>query len=239
MLDVHQLSFAAQTKHILKDVSFSIPDGAIVAVLGSSGAGKTTLLRCLATLEKPINESIFFNQSPLSAMKPGKIGMVFQAFHLFQHLTIIDNICLAPRCQKTADPLVIRQRGQTYLEQFGILECAQRYPHQLSGGQKQRVAIIRALMMDPSLMLFDEPTSALDPECVNDVADMIKNVQQSNRVIALVTHEIRLARKIASHILFLDHGKIIDFCAKDAFFAQETISERSKQFLSNLAQERQ
>ncbi len=224
-------------KRVLDDISFSVSDGQILAVLGPSGAGKTTLLCCLALLEHPTTGSVNVNSVPINTLSPGKIGIVFQGFNLFPHMTVLENLTLAPLCHKKNSRAELTKQAQDLLEKFGLGEHAHVYPHKLSGGQKQRVAIARALMMDPPVLLFDEPTSALDPELINDVSEIIKTLRIPNRVIVVVTHEVRLARHIADRILFLDKGKVLDNVSRDDFFSQnqEALSKRAQAFLSNLS----
>jgi polar amino acid transport system ATP-binding protein len=235
MLNVKNVSFNVGSESILKDLTFSMKSGTITAILGSSGAGKTTILRCLALLEKPTSGQISYNEELLHAKEPGKIGMVFQAFHLFPHMTVLDNLLLAPLLHNKGDKKTLTETAVVLLEQFGLEKHIYAFPHRLSGGQKQRVAIARALIMEPELLLFDEPTSALDPELVNEVAEIIQTLRSPDRVIALVTHEIRLARKIADQIIFMDYGNISDCCSKEDFFSAEDISDRARRFLSNLS----
>ncbi len=239
MLNVNALSIVINGKSILSDISFEAKDGQVMAVIGSSGAGKTSLLRCLALLDAPTNGAMTFGGAPISEMQAGKVGIVFQGFHLFPHLTVLDNLVLAPLCHKKDTKATLCEKAHALLAQFGLHDHAGSYPHSLSGGQKQRVAIARALMMDPPILLFDEPTSALDPELVNDVAAIIQSLRQPNRVILVVTHEIRLARQVADQILFLDNGCLLDNVTKDVFFEatsadKSVLSPRAFAFLSNL-----
>lgn len=234
MLELNHLTFKAQEKVILDHLSFSLPLGGIATLLGPSGSGKTTLLRCLAQLEKPSKGSIKFQGGNLKDLKGGHIGLVFQNFHLFPHLTVLENLLLSPRCHKQ-DLQKAQKKAEELLEQFFLASKAGSYPHQLSGGQKQRVAIVRALMMDPPLLLFDEPTSALDPEMVNDVAHMMIQLKSPERLIFLVTHEVRLAQKVSNTVLFMDHGRLLDHWVTEEFFALESSkrSERASRFLKN------
>ena len=239
MLNVNALSIHINGKSILSNISFDAKDGQIMAVIGPSGAGKTSLLRCLALLDAPTHGTMTFDGAPLSNLQAGKVGIVFQGFHLFPHLTVLDNLVLAPLCHKKDTKTALREKARVLLAQFGLQNHYDSYPHNLSGGQKQRVAIARALMMDPPILLFDEPTSALDPELVNDVGTIIQSLRQPNRVILVVTHEIRLARQVADQILFLDHGYLLDNVSNDVFFRgtsaeQTALSPRAFSFLSNL-----
>ncbi|MES2253312.1 MAG: ATP-binding cassette domain-containing protein [Pseudomonadota bacterium] len=240
MLNVNALTVTMQrdpSKRILDAVTFDVKDGQILAILGPSGAGKTTLLRCLALLHKQNAGTIIVNDAPIDTLAAGKIGIVFQGFNLFPHLTVLANMLLAPTCHKKDTAVALLDKAHALLAQFGLAEHSQAHPHNLSGGQKQRVAIARALMMDPPVLLFDEPTSALDPELINEVSEIIKALRQPNRVILVVTHEVRLARHVAEHILFLDHGVLLDNVSRDVFFDEsgEGLSPRARTFLSNLS----
>lgn len=240
MLNVNALTVTMQrnpSKHILDNISFAVKDTEILAILGPSGAGKTTLLRCLALLHKQTSGTITFNGTPIDALPAGQIGIVFQSFNLFPHLTILENMLLAPTCHKKNTAEALKEKAHALLSQFGLAAHASAHPHNLSGGQKQRVAIARALMMDPPVLLFDEPTSALDPELINEVSEIIKALRQPNRVILVVTHEVRLARHVADHILFLDHGTLLDNVPRDVFFDESGngLSPRARTFLSNLS----
>ena len=240
MLSVNALTVTMQrvlSKHILDNISFDVKDNEILAILGPSGAGKTTLLRCLALLHKQTSGTITFNGTPIDALPAGQIGIVFQSFNLFPHLTILENMLLAPTCHKKDTAEALKEKAHTLLAQFGLSAHTNAHPHNLSGGQKQRVAIARALMMDPPVLLFDEPTSALDPELINEVSEIIKALRQPNRVILVVTHEVRLARHVADHILFLDHGVLLDNVPRNVFFDESGngLSPRARTFLSNLS----
>lgn len=240
MLNVNALTVTMQrdsAKRILDNINFEVKDGEILAILGPSGAGKTTLLRCLALLYKQTAGTITVNGAPIDTLAAGKIGIVFQSFNLFPHLTVLDNMLLAPTCHKKDTAEALKQKAHEMLTQFGLAAHASAHPYSLSGGQKQRVAIARALMMDPPVLLFDEPTSALDPELINEVSEIIKALRQPNRVILVVTHEVRLARHVADHILFLDNGALLDNVSRDVFFSEsgEGLSERARTFLSNLS----
>ncbi|MDP3371386.1 MAG: ATP-binding cassette domain-containing protein [Candidatus Paracaedibacteraceae bacterium] len=240
MLNVSALTVRMQQnaeRSILDHLSFDVNDGEILAILGPSGAGKTTLLRCLALLHKQTAGRITFNGAPIDTLAPGKVGIVFQGFNLFPHLTVLENLLLAPKCHKKDTSQALNDKAKKLLCQFGLESQIHVYPHSLSGGQKQRVAIARALMMDPPVLLFDEPTSALDPELINEVSDIIKALRQPNRVILVVTHEVRLARHVADQILFMNNGMILDNVTNAVFFNEsgDGLSGRAKIFLSNLS----
>ena len=241
MLSVKNLTKRSGSLTILDKISFQAKAGDITAVMGPSGAGKTTLLRCLAQLDHPDEGTLALNDQNLSVLSHGEIGLVFQAFHLFPHLPVLKNLMIAPLSQHMPWEQV-EKKARDLLSQFSLQHKSEAYCGELSGGQKQRVAIARALMLDPPLLLFDEPTSALDPEMVKDVGEVIRAVKSPKRVIILVTHEIRLARSVADHVLFLDSGKILDNLPAKEFFDKENsdflksgLSERAQRFLENLA----
>lgn len=240
MLNVNALTVRMQLateRCILDNLNFNVKDGEILAVLGPSGAGKTTLLRCLALLHPPTIGTMTFNGVPIDTLPAGKVGIVFQGFNLFPHLTVLENLLLAPKCHKKDTDIALLDKAKALLSQFGLDAQINAHPHSLSGGQKQRVAIARALMMDPPVLLFDEPTSALDPELINEVSDIIKALRQPKRVIVVVTHEVRLARHVADHILFMNNGTILDNVSNSVFFNEsgDQLSNRAKIFLSNLS----
>lgn len=236
MLSVSNLTRVEGQLTILNDVSFKAYKGKITAIIGPSGSGKTTLLRSIAHLDPIQQGSIVLDTTPLFDLPTGTAGLVFQGFHLFPHLTVLENLTFAP-IQKGVPKTDAQEKATELLASLGLQGKEGTYPHKLSGGQKQRVAMARAMMLDPAIMMFDEPTSALDPEMVNDVGDMIKKTLAPHRVVLLVTHEIRLAKKIADHILFLDHGVLLDNVSKDVFFEplpNSVLSDRATAFLKNL-----
>ncbi len=211
--------------------------GHIIAILGASGGGKTTLLRCIAGLEVFDEGDVLLNKKILTKKDKNKVGMVFQNFFLFPHKTVLENLCIAPLCQGFSS-IEVKTRAMKLLKSFGLENKKDSLPFSLSGGQKQRVSIARAMMLDPCLLLFDEPTSALDPEMVNDVALMISKTKNQDRIILLVTHELRLAEKIADQIIFLDQGRVCDDTNTKTFFdlsVHASGSKRSKQFLTSLS----
>ncbi|MBY0461580.1 MAG: amino acid ABC transporter ATP-binding protein [Alphaproteobacteria bacterium] len=236
MLNVNNLVKKAGNGEILKNLSFIAKRGEITAVIGPSGSGKTTLLRCLAQLTPISSGNVQFSGQDLKELSHGEIGLVFQAFHLFPHLTILENLILAPVSQGIPREEAI-QKAHHLLKQFSLSGKEKRFPGEISGGQKQRIAIARALMLDPPLLLFDEPTSALDPEMVKEVGEIICSLQDSKRVIILVTHEVRLAERASNRVLFLDHGVLLDNVESKEFFATNStkLSKRAQRFLSNLS----
>ena len=202
------------TVKALNDCNLDIAQGEVVAIIGPSGSGKSTLLRSLNLLEEPTSGQIFFDGVNLADksvdinLHRQKMGMVFQHFNLFPHKTVLQNITMAPLALKKKSPEEAQKQAMELLERIGLADKANEYPNMLSGGQKQRIAIVRALAMDPEVMLFDEPTSALDPEMIGEVLDVMKNLAESGMTMIVVTHEMRFAREVSSRTIFLDGGHI-------------------------------
>jgi general L-amino acid transport system ATP-binding protein len=224
---------------VLVDIHFTIAPQEVVVIMGPSGSGKSTLIRTLNGLEfcqqgRILIDGLELTQSPrqLDAIRQ-EVGMVFQQFNLFPHLTVLQNITLAPMWVRRWTKQKAEETAIQLLERVGILEQAQKYPSQLSGGQQQRVAIARALAMQPKIMLFDEPTSALDPEMVREVLDAMRSLAESGMTMVIVTHEVGFAREVADRILFMDQGTIVETASPDAFF-QDPQEERSRQFLAQI-----
>ena len=225
--------------HVLKGISTDIAPGEVVSIIGPSGSGKSTFLRCLNRLEEPTGGQIFFKGEDI--MKAGKkislyrqkIGMVFQNFNVFPHLTVLENITLTPVLEKKVPQKDAEKQAEDLLSRVGLLDKRDVYPRQLSGGQKQRLAIVRALAMEPEVMLFDEPTSALDPEMVKEVLNVIENLARSGMTILNVTHEMGFARQVSDRILFIDEGIIQEEGDPESFFSSPT-SPRAKEFLSKV-----
>ena len=236
MLNVNNLVKKAPNGEILKNLSFIAMRGEITAVIGPSGSGKTTLLRCLAQLTPISSGNVQFSGQDLKELSHGEIGLVFQGLHLFPHLTILENLILASVSHGMSKEDAT-EKARQLLKQFSLNGKEKRFPGEISGGQKQRVAIARALMLDPPLILFDEPTSALDPEMVKEVGEIISSLQDSKRVIILVTHEVRLAERVSNRVLFLDHGVLLDNVESKEFFSKDStkLSKRAQRFLSNLS----
>lgn len=224
---------------VLRGIDEHIEQGEVVVVIGPSGSGKSTFLRCLNLLEIPTEGEIYIDDELINAPKVNvnrirqKMGMVFQQFNLFPHLTIMNNITLAPMQIKKMSKQDAVALGTKLLDRVGLLEKADAYPAQLSGGQKQRVAIARALAMEPEIMLFDEPTSALDPEMVGEVLDVMKDLAKDGMTMVVVTHEMGFAREVGSRVLFMDEGVILEQNAPTELFGNPQ-HERTKSFLSKV-----
>ena len=235
MLSVKHLKKSFGKNTVLKDISFEVNAGDIIAIVGPSGSGKSTLLRCLNMIETPSGGKIVFEGINLVDKNTNlplireKIGMVFQQFNLFNHLSVLDNLMLAPVKLKVMGEGSAKRKAMMLLDEIDLKDKALSYPSSLSGGQKQRVAIIRTLMMDPDIILFDEPTSALDPEMVGDVLDLIKKVANENKTMIIVSHEMNFVKSIANRILFLENGKILFDGSNKEFFNNK--NERIKMFL--------
>lgn len=239
MINVQALSKKFGDNLVLSDITTSVQKGEVVAIIGPSGSGKSTFLRCLNLLETPTSGTIEINGKNLTASKKEihkirqQIGMVFQHFHLFPHMTVLENLMYAPVKAKRTNKNEAREIAQQLLKRVGLAQKASAYPNSLSGGQKQRVAIARALAMEPQLMLFDEPTSALDPEMVKEVLEVMKDLAKTGMTMVVVTHEMGFAREVADRVLFLDHGILVEEGHPAAFF-QRPESERARDFLDKV-----
>ncbi|MFA9455758.1 amino acid ABC transporter ATP-binding protein [Halalkalibacter sp. AB-rgal2] len=239
MIKVDDLYKSFQQIEVLKGISTEIERGDVVAVIGPSGSGKSTFLRCLNLLEKPTSGQVWVGEKELTNPKADvriarqQIGMVFQHFHLFPHMTVLENITYAPQNVKGEKKESAVTRAKQLLQDVGLLGKSGEYPSRLSGGQKQRVAIARALAMEPEVMLFDEPTSALDPEMVKEVLNVMKQLAQSGMTMVIVTHEMGFAREVADRVLFLDQGKLVEDTPPKQFFEAPT-SDRAKEFLDKV-----
>ena len=223
----------------LKNITLAVKKGERIVVCGPSGSGKSTLIRCINRLEEHNAGKIVVNGHELTgAVKDidavrSEVGMVFQSFNLFPHLTIVKNLMLAPRLVRNASKSEAYDIAMRYLERVKIPEQADKYPSQLSGGQQQRVAIARALCMNPKIMLFDEPTSALDPEMISEVLDVMTDLAQEGMTMIVVTHEMGFARKVADLVVFMDQGEIVEMNPPEEFF-ENPRNERTKLFLSQI-----
>ena len=225
--------------HVLRNINLSVAAGERIVICGPSGSGKSTLIRCINRLEEHQSGSIVVNGQELTSdirqidAIRADVGMVFQSFNLFPHLTILDNLCLGPVWVKKMPRAEAEKVAMMYLERVRIPEQANKYPGQLSGGQQQRVAIARALCMNPKLMLFDEPTSSLDPEMVKEVLDTITDLASEGMTMICVTHEMGFARQVADRMVFMDEGRIVETGTPDMFFANPQ-NERTRAFLAQI-----
>ena len=223
----------------LNDVSAEIRHGEVVVVVGPSGSGKSTFLRCLNLLEEPTEGQIFFEGTDITDPRTNinthrqKMGMVFQQFNLFPHMTIMDNLILAPTKILKKSPDEAKKYAMELLEKVGLADRADSYPNQLSGGQKQRIAIVRALCMQPDVMLFDEPTSALDPEMVGEVLEVMKDLAKGHMTMVVVTNEMGFAREVGTRVIFMEKGSIIEENEPNEFF-ENPKSSRLKEFLNKV-----
>ncbi|RKP58208.1 amino acid ABC transporter ATP-binding protein [Cohnella endophytica] len=239
MIKVTDLTKAYGKNQVLKGISTHVEKGEVVALIGPSGSGKSTFLRCLNLLETPTSGTISIEGIELTNPKTDasrvrqRIGMVFQHFHLFPHMSVLDNITFAPIEVKGMTTDAARAKALELLARVGLSDKADSYPSRLSGGQKQRVAIARSLAMEPDIMLFDEPTSALDPEMVKEVLNVIRGLADSGMTMLIVTHEMKFAREAADTIYFLDQGILVERAAPDQFFNRPQ-SERAARFLEQV-----
>ena len=240
MIDVKNLNKKFGENHVLKDINEHIEKGEKVVIVGPSGSGKSTFLRCLNLMERPTSGHIIVEGQDITTAKSNevnqirrKMGMVFQHFNLFPHLTIIDNITLAPVKLKLMTKEEARLKAVELLKRVGLEDKANAYPAQLSGGQKQRIAIIRSLAMNPEVMLFDEPTSALDPEKVGEVLDLMKQLAEEGMTMIVVTHEMGFAREVASRVMFMADGHVLEQNTPEEFFKNPQ-NDRLKDFLGKI-----
>ena len=237
MLVVKNMSKSFGKNKVLKEIHATILKHERIVLIGPSGSGKSTFLRCLNRLEKPTSGTITFENTPLTKHNENilrqKIGMVFQSFNLFENLTVLQNITLAPIKTKKLTPDDAYQKAYELLDTINLKEKKDTYPADLSGGQKQRVAIVRALMMNPEILLFDEPTSALDPEMIDEVLNLMKKLAQEGMTMVVVTHEMNFAREFATRVLFMDEGRIVESGTPSEVFDHPQ-TERLKEFLSKI-----
>ena len=239
MIEVKNLCKSFGDLQVLKGISETINDREVVCVIGPSGSGKSTFLRCLNLLEEPSGGEVFLDGKKINDSDVDideireKLGMVFQGFNLFPHMTVLDNLTLAPIKVKGMEKAAAEEKARKLLETVGLADKAEKYPASLSGGQKQRVAIARALAMDPEIMLFDEPTSALDPEMVGEVLNVMKNLAENGMTMVIVTHEMGFAREVADRVLFIDEGNILEQGTPAELFGNPQ-HDRPKNFLSKV-----
>lgn len=239
MIRIHNLTKSFGDNHVLKGISTEIGDGEVVVVIGPSGSGKSTFLRCLNRLEEADGGEIIFegvdvNKKDTNIEKVREdMGMVFQSFNLFPHKTVLENITMAPVLVKGEDKSQAEAKAMKLLKRVGLADKRDAYPNQLSGGQKQRIAIVRALAMNPSVMLFDEPTSALDPEMVGEVLDVMQQLAKDGMTMVVVTHEMGFAREVGDRILFLDEGLLVEEGTPDEVFNHPK-EERTQSFLNKV-----
>lgn len=224
--------------HVLKNVNLTVKEGEKLVVIGPSGSGKSTLIRCMNYLEEPTSGKVTVDEYNLNVKKDlvkvrQYTAMVFQQFNLYPHMTVLENLTLAPIKLQNVSKKEAEESGLKYLEIVGLKEKAESYPSQLSGGQQQRVAIARALNMHPKIMLFDEPTSALDPEMIQEVLDVLVGLSKENITMVVVTHEMGFAKQVADRIVFMDGGQIIEEGAPEDFFSNPK-SDRTKSFLNKV-----
>ncbi|KZE47317.1 peptide ABC transporter ATP-binding protein [Brevibacillus parabrevis] len=239
MIKIENITKSFGQLNVLKGISTEIGKGEVVAIIGPSGSGKSTLLRCMNLLEVPTSGKIAINGQDITDPKANvmairqQIGMVFQHFHLFPHMTVLSNLTYAPMKVKGMAKSEAEQKARELLARVGLADKADVFPSRLSGGQKQRVAIARSLVMEPQIMLFDEPTSALDPEMVKEVLEVMKGLAHTGMTMAIVTHEMRFAEEVSDRILFIDDGRLLEETPPKEFF-QNPKSERAKQFLEKV-----
>ena len=239
MIEVKNLCKSFGDLQVLKGISETINDREVVCVIGPSGSGKSTFLRCLNLLEEPSGGEVFLDGKKINDSDVDideireKLGMVFQGFNLFPHMTVLDNLTLAPIKVKGMEKAAAEEKARKLLETVGLADKAEKCPASLSGGQKQRVAIARALAMDPEIMLFDEPTSALDPEMVGEVLNVMKNLAENGMTMVIVTHEMGFAREVADRVLFIDEGNILEQGTPAELFGNPQ-HDRTKNFLSKV-----
>ena len=237
LLKIEHLRKEFDGQVILKDVSLEIEKGEVIVIVGPSGCGKSTFLRCLNGLEPVQSGKVILDGEEIKQNKKNitdirqKMGMVFQSYDLFPHLTVLDNITIAPVKVQKRKKAEVEKEARELLDRVGLLEKEKSYPRQLSGGQKQRVAIVRALCMHPEIMLFDEVTAALDPEMVREVLDVILDLAKQGRTMIIVTHEMQFAKAVSNRVIFMDQGEIIEEGAPKAFFDHPK-TERAKGFLN-------
>lgn len=237
MIEIKGLKKSFDDLHVLKGIDQNVEEGEVLCIVGPSGSGKSTMLRCINRLEEPTDGEIYIDgeqvtESNVDQMRT-KMGMVFQSFNLFPHKSVIENLTIGPVNVKGEKEADAKEKALKLLERVGLAEKADEYPRNLSGGQQQRVAIARALAMDPEVMLFDEPTSALDPEMVGEVLDVMKDLAKEGMTMVVVTHEMGFAKEVASKVIFMDGGIIVEEGTPDAVLNHPQM-DRTKDFLSKV-----
>ncbi|MFA1822400.1 amino acid ABC transporter ATP-binding protein [Virgibacillus oceani] len=239
MIEINNLKKSFGKLEVLKDINMEVNEQEVVCVIGPSGSGKSTLLRCMNLLEEPTGGDVFIEGDNLTEAKTNinelrqRLGMVFQQFNLFPHMTVMENITLGPKRLKGKSKEEVNELGKGLLEKVGLVDKADVYPDKLSGGQKQRVAMARALAMEPRIMLFDEPTSALDPEMVGEVLQVMKDLAEEGMTMTIVSHEMGFAKEVADRVIFMDEGFIVEQGTPEELFDNPQ-NERTKSFLSKV-----
>ena len=238
MLEVKNLKKSFGNKKVLKGISFNVSKGDVIGIIGPSGCGKSTLLRCLNLLEIPTSGTIIFEDKKMNyyhnlPATRQKIGMVFQSFNLFNNMTVLENIILAPTKLDLLTKEEAAKKANEFLKKINLLDKKDSYPDELSGGEKQRIAIVRALLMEPELMLFDEPTSALDPEMIGEVTDLMREIALGGMTMIVVSHEMNFIKNFTTKVIFMDDGKIIEENTPEELFNNPK-DKRLKEFLSKV-----
>jgi glutamate/aspartate transport system ATP-binding protein len=241
MIEFKRVNKYYGARHVLRDVTMTVSRGEVVVICGPSGSGKSTLIKCVNALEPYQDGHILVDGIDVGSKTRSathlrrRVGMVFQNFELYPHLSVIENICLAQRVVLKRHAEEARERAWRLLDRVGLKDKAAAYPMNLSGGQQQRIAIARALALDPEIMLFDEPTSALDPEMINEVLDVMTALAVDGMTMMVVTHEMGFARRVASRVVFMDMGEVVEDCSADAFFSHpQSRSDRAQLFLDKV-----
>ena len=241
MIEFKRVNKYYGANHVLRDITMTVSRGEVVVVCGPSGSGKSTLIKCVNALEPYQEGHILVDGIDVGSKARSathlrrRVGMVFQNFELYPHLSVIDNICLAQRVVLKRRPEEARERAWRLLDRVGLKDKEAAYPMNLSGGQQQRIAIARALALDPEIMLFDEPTSALDPEMINEVLDVMTSLAVDGMTMMVVSHEMGFARRVASRVVFMDLGEVVEDCSTDEFFSHpQSRSDRARLFLDKI-----
>jgi glutamate/aspartate transport system ATP-binding protein len=241
MIEFKRVNKYYGVNHVLRDITMTVSRGEVVVVCGPSGSGKSTLIKCVNALEPYQDGHILVDGIDVGSKARSatnlrqRVGMVFQNFELYPHLSVIDNICLAQCVVLKREPAEARERARRLLDRVGLKDKEAAFPSNLSGGQQQRIAIARALALDPEIMLFDEPTSALDPEMINEVLDVMTDLAADGMTMMVVTHEMGFARRVASRVVFMDMGEVVEDCSTDAFFSHpQSRSDRAQLFLDKI-----